>query len=323
MKGYRERFQDLTDLYNTYDENKFNEQIFRGELDSQFEYIFKEGLWLNKLKRMREDKKKIDFYLSMLLDVKERIMDCYIKHFREHRDIEEGCNEFSPDIIIGLGCNNSLGFLDKRIERIAEISKKYNESQILLSGGGFELGGTEASLMMERLVKKYSVERERIILEEDSMDTLGNATFTKLLLKQNKKLKGIKNILIITSPFHEVRARALFKSVYGKEYKILVTGHLYHINKDEFEKRCRIGLSDNHKEMIDKLEGDFDIDKFRKKLSEQEIRALYKFNETFSNIEESLGDEVSIFYEVFLNHQIYKERYDILRKYRDVLDWWE
>lgn len=320
MKNYRGRFKKIKTLYDNYTQDTFHEQLDAGILDNQFEYIFKESSWLEKLKRVSENKDQIKQLMEMLLNLKERIIEFYINYFKHNRYIGGEPENFNPDIIIGLGCNNSLGLLDERIERIGEISKRYSDAKVLLSGGGFELDGSEASIMARKLINNYSFDGDRLILEEDSMDTVGNALFSKLLLRSRKELEDIRDILVVTSPFHAVRARALFRNIFGNDFKILVTGHPYHLTQENFSGYCDVGMNEGHRKLIENLGEECDIENIRRTIAEHEIRALYRSNKFFINLGENTGDETSIFYELFLYDSIYSNRYDILRKYRHVLE---
>ncbi len=319
MKNYRERFKKIKVLYNSYTQDTFHEQLDGGVLDDQFEYIFKESLWLEKLKNVSENKAQIELLLDMLSDLKNRIIEFYINYFKHNRYVGGKPKKFNPDIIIGLGCNNSLGLLDERIERVREIAGIYPSAKVLLSGGGFEMEGSEASIMARKLTDDYLFDGDRLILEEDSMDTLGNALFSKLLLRSRKELEDIRNILVVTSPFHAVRARALFRNIFGNDYRILVTGHPYHLTQENFSGYCDLGMNEGHRKLVESLGKECDIENIRKTIAEHEIRALYRSNKFFINLGENTGDETSIFYELFLYDSIYSNRYDILRKYREVL----
>ena len=70
-------------------------------------------------------------------------------------------------------------------------------------------------------MKKYMVSagipKKAIVLEEDSMDIVGNAYFTK---KNILKPKKWKNIILITSDFHMRRTKIIFDFILGKDYKI-------------------------------------------------------------------------------------------------------
>lgn len=319
MKNYKDRFKKINELSKSYTEETFLKQLNEGELDQQFEYIFKENEWLEKLKNIAENGSKIDVLIDKLTKLKADIIEYYIGYFRHNRFIGGEPENFTPDIIIGLGCNNSLGLLDKRIERIGEMIKVYPGVKLLLSGGGFELSDTEASIMKEALLQDFSLEEDNIILEEDSMDTMGNAIFSKLLLKDRGELKDIKKILVVTSPFHAVRARSLFRNIFGSNYNIVVTGHPFHLTQDNFSGYCDLGMNDGHKKLVGNLGNVCDIENLRKKIAEHEIRAIYKLNKIFTDLGENTGDESSLFYELFLYDSIYNSRYDILRKYRHIL----
>lgn len=320
MKNYRERFKRIEALYDNYTQETFYEQLEGGILDDQFEYIFKESSWLEKLKNLAENKGQIELLLDMLSELKERIIEFYINYFKHNRYVGGKPKDYNPDIIIGLGCNNSLGLLDERIERIREIAEVYSHAKVLLSGGGFELEGSEASIMARKLVDDYLFDGERLILEEDSMDTLGNALFSKLLLRNRNELEDIKNILVVTSPFHAVRSRALFRNIFGQDYRILVTGHPYHLTQENFSGYCDLSMNEGHRKLIENLGEKCDIENIRRTIAEHEIRALYRSNKFFTNLGDNIGDETSIFYELFLYDSIYNNRYDILRKYRHVLE---
>src|SRR3989344_1516068 len=73
---------------------------------------------------------------------------------------------------------------------------------------------------------KYLISRgfnpKKIILENISMDTIGNGYFTRFLIAEPMKLR---KILIITSEFHMARSKEFFMRVYGLkpapvEYKL-------------------------------------------------------------------------------------------------------
>jgi len=56
------------------------------------------------------------------------------------------------------------------------------------------------------------VDPRRILLEESSYDTLGNAYFS---LVQHAIPRGFSRVLVITSEFHVARVEAVFRWVYG------------------------------------------------------------------------------------------------------------
>lgn len=56
---------------------------------------------------------------------------------------------------------------------------------------------------------------DRIITEEHSYDTIGNARFSLELVRE----LGAKKILVVNSKFHMLRTREIFEFVYGLDEK--------------------------------------------------------------------------------------------------------
>jgi hypothetical protein len=70
---------------------------------------------------------------------------------------------------------------------------------------------TEARAGAEHLLRR-GVDRARIVLEECSYDTIGNAWFSRVL---HVIPRGFERVLVITSAFHMARTEAIFRWVYG------------------------------------------------------------------------------------------------------------
>ncbi len=70
---------------------------------------------------------------------------------------------------------------------------------------------TEAGASADYLAKK-NYPKQKILLEKFSLDTIGNAYFTRVIITDPLKLK---KLLIITSDFHLPRTEAIFKWVYN------------------------------------------------------------------------------------------------------------
>ncbi|MFK4480948.1 YdcF family protein [Bacillus sp. RC206] len=84
-------------------------------------------------------------------------------------------------------------------------AKQYPNSKIIVSGGIPAQGITEADAMSKWLILK-GINKDRIILENKSMDTIENALFTILILEK----EGFKNITLVTSASHMRRALTIF-----------------------------------------------------------------------------------------------------------------
>ncbi len=92
---------------------------------------------------------------------------------------------------------------------------------------------TEAVAMKEYAVQ-MGVPTEDIILEEDSVDTVGNAYFTKIKIL---KPRGWHKVAVVTSDYHVERTRFIFEHVLGTEYKTDVIGALSTLSPEDFEAK--------------------------------------------------------------------------------------
>lgn len=297
MVDYQCRIDNIANLYKIYDYDMFLYQLRERILDEQFREIFNEIRWAREIKKLGSPIPRE--LLNMLEILKERIINYYIEYLKTNREIKEIKD---PDLIIGLGCSNGLGFLDKRVEVLGDLVEKFPKAKILLSGGGMGVLKSEAREMLEKLKKNYKVDEELVILEEDSLDTLGNIVFSKLLLKKMNILNGIDKIIVVTSPFHVIRVHSLFSRVFPKKILFEIREHDYYLNKVNSNITTR-------------------------KIIENEIKSLYRSDRIFNivNLREEKKnsfevDETSIFYQMLLYQDLYKNRQDILRKYYGCLE---
>lgn len=76
---------------------------------------------------------------------------------------------------------------------------------------------TEASVMTD-IVVSCGVDRQTLLLEDQSFDTLGNAIFTAHRYL-SKETPG--TLYVITSPFHMERSLYVFRKVLGRRWKVV------------------------------------------------------------------------------------------------------
>ena len=138
---------------------------------------------------------------------------CVMSKFHMHKNW--------ADIILILGCGfrgNSLGTESKL--RVKQGAKMYE--------GGFArnlvmAGGTSRKKSLSKLMKEYAIRlgvpSRKIFIEEQSKDTVGNAVFTKQILKKNKW----KNVLLVTSDYHVERSMFIFHHVLGRSYTVMAS----------------------------------------------------------------------------------------------------
>lgn len=149
------------------------------------------------------------------------------------------------DVIIILGGGiNSDGFIPDavkyRIDKGVELFKNKVAPYFIMSGS-WEFWAehapprTEAEAMKEYAIS-LGVLEEKILLEESSKDTTGNAYFTKINFL---KPKNWKNIIVITSDYHFKKAKYIFQKVLGPEYEMDFIETQGKLSRPEFEKKIQ------------------------------------------------------------------------------------
>ena len=112
----------------------------------------------------------------------------------------------------------------RRLEKAVEL-QRLTEDRIIMSGRWTYIYDytpikTEAQAMKECAVS-LGAKPGSIIIEEKSMDTLGNAVFSKKMIE---KMAGVRAVTVITSEFHLERSRYIFESVFGSSFDITLVG---------------------------------------------------------------------------------------------------
>ncbi|SHK31078.1 DUF218 domain-containing protein [Hathewaya proteolytica DSM 3090] len=118
----------------------------------------------------------------------------------------------SPNIVMVLGAGlrgeTPTATLAYRLDTAAEYLKKNNSAKVIVSGGqGKDEMITEASAMEKYLIN-CGIESERIIKEEQSINTKENFQYTRKKLDEEGYDKNEK-VLIVTNSFHMARAKLL------------------------------------------------------------------------------------------------------------------
>lgn len=143
-------------------------------------------------------------------------------------------------LVIGSGISpegNLTEIGKSRVQKAVELYNKNIAKRILMSGKyshnfNYIPQKTEAEAMKEYAVI-LGVQESHIFKEESSLDTIGNAYFTKQFMEK----MNWRNILLVTSNFHLARTEYLFKKVYGKEFIIDIIPALTFLSTDELLNR--------------------------------------------------------------------------------------
>lgn len=99
-----------------------------------------------------------------------------------------------------------LGASSGRLMHGFRIFKSGRAPRIILSGGTFVPGDTEAE-EMERVLLEWGTPRAALLLEMRSRNTHENAVQTLALARKH----GLRRLIVVTSAFHMPRAAAIFR----------------------------------------------------------------------------------------------------------------
>ncbi len=102
--------------------------------------------------------------------------------------------------------------LKSRLDLALGLYRRGLSKRIMVTGGGTRVrsGPTEADAMRSYLVGR-GVRPGAIVRERRSKNTIGNAAFTKQMVK------SCASVAIVTSEFHVRRARYIFRKLYGSK----------------------------------------------------------------------------------------------------------
>lgn len=125
----------------------------------------------------------------------------------------------TPAVVLGCSVKGTRPsrILQERLDAAYEYLTENPEAMCILSGGqGNGEDITEAQCMYEYLTEK-GIDKERLILEEQSTDTEENLKYAKLLLEEHQLGE---EIAIVTSEFHSYRASIIAENVGIESYSV-------------------------------------------------------------------------------------------------------
>lgn len=128
-------------------------------------------------------------------------------------------------VVLGSGLKpdgSATPVTEMRARAAARLIAKKGQMKVICSGSrppddkGTH-GKTEAKVMAE-IIASEGIAASRLLLEDQSFDTLGNAIFTV-----DRFLKGKKGgtLYVVTSPFHMERALYLFRHALGSGWTVV------------------------------------------------------------------------------------------------------
>jgi vancomycin permeability regulator SanA len=156
---------------------------------------------ISKLKQI--DAAKTNDYLSKI-ETTESIMSVKL-NTSAPADLPQ---EDHAIVILGYALADDGSMREPLIERLKTglaIAKQNPNSKIIVTGGVPKQGITEADAMSKWLIEQ-GIEKDRIILESKSTDTVENALFSTKKFEN----EGIKDVTLVTSASHMRRALTVF-----------------------------------------------------------------------------------------------------------------
>lgn len=106
------------------------------------------------------------------------------------------------------GSGHLSGFAANRLITSAELYKKLNIPIIITGGQVFKNTGREADVA-ENILINMGIPKDKLLVEDQSLNTAQNAKFTKVILDKN----NFKRPILVTSAFHMERSVIQFKKL--------------------------------------------------------------------------------------------------------------
>ncbi|MEZ8826557.1 YdcF family protein [Vibrio amylolyticus] len=277
------------------------EKIYSYSIDKQkaFDLIKKNQLdnWFVEINNLRTELSNVQ---RLLVDLDYLSQDEFTKVFTYADDLQTAIIKFyeewyqdnpfhgdkdaykDPNFVVVLGSNPHTS--DERIHgAVSWIQQSSSKAKVVLTGGGFSSAQTEAQHMSE-VFASFKLPNT-VFLENYAMDTIGNAWFSKNLLRQQGLLLPNTKILVVTSCFHVIRSLFFFKQIFGEDFLIASHG----------VKTCTGSIDTvSAEEMVKEYNS---------------VQSLNIFNQ------ETPQDDQDILLKLLQNHDLYKNRYDLIRMF--------
>jgi CBS domain-containing protein len=242
-----------------------------------------------------------------------------------------------PEIIVVLGSNDK-GVTEVRVQALTDLfvtKKLMSPPTLVLSGGGVWQGESEASFMLKKLqnvlprmtlslvkdgwyklIDKDNNPRADVVLEEDSLDTLGNAVFTWLTLKREDRYglvatstNKLQRLLIVTDGLHAPRSYDVFRRVFA----FRTVG-----SEPEAAPNMAVKVAAPSEISADALRVALDHMRSEARTNNEIFRLSNPLASGFDVIGD--GHVRSILSQMIRLHERYRERWDLVRKYHSCLE---
>jgi uncharacterized SAM-binding protein YcdF (DUF218 family) len=124
---------------------------------------------------------------------------------------DKTCQTFDAAVVISGGDTNA------RVDEAVRLYKDGVALKLLVSGAAADKEGPSNAMVMRDYALSLGVPIGDIILEEAAVDTRENADFSARIIREN----GWRNIVLVTSAYHQRRASMEFSRALGGEVQVL------------------------------------------------------------------------------------------------------
>jgi len=281
-----------------FSKKELKKKLEQGLLDELFESLSADSDWAYEMCSFFND--QIDRFQALaehLEAEKEKILNVYIESFSKKSSVGANAALKRPDIIIVMG-SGDYEDVQQQVKLTAELSKKCPNALILASGGGFYNGHTEAETVSQLLEQEAIAD---VLKEEDSLDLVGKAVFGKYTLKGASKLPEKANIVIVTRAKNAIRSKHIFEKTFGPSYAIAILYGQSAIDGDEL-------IASAERELLSDSLSSYSI-----------FRMVEPLSVGAEELDVDDGDDTTIFCNLMMQHDYYKMRPDLVRKYSQFL----
>ncbi|TCP21880.1 uncharacterized SAM-binding protein YcdF (DUF218 family) [Scopulibacillus darangshiensis] len=113
-------------------------------------------------------------------------------------------------IVLGYRCDNDEvdPMLKERLETALQLLKQYSFQYVIVSGGAVASKMSEAEIMRNYFIEN-GVKKERILLENRSLNTVHNIVNCKIMLKEY----NLQTCLLVSNSFHIRRMKYIMETL--------------------------------------------------------------------------------------------------------------
>jgi len=126
---------------------------------------------------------------------------------------------------------------DEPVYKVYDLYKKKYTAKIILSGGINRKTGENEAIRMQKILLDLGVNKNDIILEKNSTNTLENVLFSKKIIDNKIGLDNIKKMIVIVKNYHSRRVLMTLKKHFPTKIKIIpISYNLFNFTKNNWFK---------------------------------------------------------------------------------------